>query len=100
VDANAVGVTPGADLLALARSVERCVPADLDGAQRGLELLGQAIRCDQDRGSQSAGEHVPAADSDRLQGLIARIARDVAGGHVLAVSGLERQVKRYLRTRP
>jgi hypothetical protein len=75
------------DLLELARTVERCVPNDVETARACLRALRDAIGVQR-------GE--PEGDAARLRSLVARIAHDLDGGHVLAVSGLERQLKHSL----
>jgi hypothetical protein len=74
------------DLLALARTVERSVPADIETARTCLRSLSDAIGVPRERQERA----------DDLRSLIARIAHDLEGGHVLAVSGLERQLRYYL----
>jgi hypothetical protein len=97
-----VSAVVDADLLELARTVERCVPDDAERARECLRSLNDAIRGQHEtpRNESSQRPIARADDADRLCSLIARITHDVAGGHVLAVSGLERQVKHYLNTRP
>jgi hypothetical protein len=98
VSPNAVSAVVDADLLELARTVERCVPADVERARESLRSLNDAIR-----GQHEQPWNIPSQrplarpdQTERLCSLIARIAHDLDGGHVLAVCGLERQVKHYL----
>ena len=91
MNSNGVRTAADADLLELARTVERSVPGDIDRAWECLRVLDDALsarRRDGPLGSSS--------DAERLRSLIARIGHDLAGGHVLAVSGFARQVKYYL----
>jgi hypothetical protein len=79
VNANAVGTMPEVDLLALARSVERSVPADLDEASRGLQLLSRGVgsQLEEERGFGPASQSGRRHDAERLQALIARITKDL-----------------------
>ena len=98
VSPNTMSPVVDADLLELARTVERSVPADLDGARQCLQSLSDAVRSrhERRRNISSQGPLSAPSHAERLRSLIARIAHDVDGGHVLAVSGLERQVRHYL----
>lgn len=88
-----------ADLLELSRTVERCVPADAETARECLQSLNDAL-CGQHQRSPDESIQRPVVHADHAQrmcSLIARIAHDLDGGHVLAISGLERQMKHYLQ---
>ena len=101
MNTNTVGRTLDADLLQLARSVEHSVPADLDQARACLQQLNDALSHQQPGELDSSiPSSQPNDDESRLRSLIARITDDLAGGRVLGVTGLEREIKRYLtRTR-
>jgi hypothetical protein len=98
VSPNAVSPVVDADLLELARNVERCVPADVERARECLRSLNDAIRQrhEQPWNVSSDASLARADPAHRLSSLIVRIAHDLDGGHVLAISGLERQVRHYL----
>jgi hypothetical protein len=88
----------GAELLELARRVEGMSPLDVPCAQAHLRALQRAIEQVDRRDIEL--EFSGADDSaSRLRSLVARVSDDVAGGHVIAISGLERQVSCYLRRR-
>jgi hypothetical protein len=95
---DASGTADPADLLALARTVEQCVPADIETARTCLRSLSDAIGAQQEQPENVVSQRTSMGpdDADRLRSLIARIAHDLEGGHVLAVSGLERQLKHSL----
>ena len=92
------GARADIDLLELARTVEQCVPHNLERALDHLRMLSEAVdtRQQQARDAQTAWSSVRERETDRLRSVLTQLARDLAGGHVLAVCGLERQVKRYL----
>ncbi|MDQ1429949.1 MAG: hypothetical protein QOF40_551 [Actinomycetota bacterium] len=93
---NRSGAAGPADLLALARIVERSVPSDLETARTCLRSLNAAIGVQRQRQRMVSRRSLEGRDdADRLRALIARIAHDLESGHVLAVSGLERQVRHY-----
>jgi bacterioferritin (cytochrome b1) len=89
VTSNASGAPGTVDVLVLARTVERCVPADLETARACLRSLSEAIAVRLEQQEQPASV-------DRLRALVATILHDIEGGHVLAVSGLERQLRHYV----
>lgn len=101
MNAITVGRPLDAELLQLARSVERSVPADLGQARACLQQLNDALsRQQRAEVDPSIPSSYPHDDERRLRSLIARIDHDLAGGRVLGVTGLEREIKRYLtRTR-
>jgi len=98
VNSNVARMTADADLLELAHSVEQCVPADIERAQECLRSLQAALSVHEHhaRTRASSGQLDPSSDAERLRALVARIAYDVAGGHVLGVNGLERQIRYYV----
>ena len=88
----------GAQMLELARRCEGMSPVDVPGAQEHLSELRLAM--DQVERWDAALGFARADDSGaRLRSLVARISDDVASGHVVAVRGLERQVRCYLQRR-
>jgi hypothetical protein len=88
----------GAHMLELARRFEGMSPVDVPGAQEQLNSLQRAVdqveRWDAELGISRADDC-----GARLRSLVERIRDDVAGGHVVAVRGLERQVRCYLQRR-
>ena len=98
MNATSPGTRTNVDLLELARTVEQCVPADVERAQASLRSLSDAVRVEheQPRNATARSPLDPPNDAERLRRLLARIMHDLAGGHVLAVNGLERQLKYYL----
>jgi hypothetical protein len=95
---HAAQASLGAQMLELARRCEGMSPVDVPGAQEHLNALRGAM--DQVERWDAALGFARADDSGaRLRSLIARISDDVASGHVLAVRGLERQVRCYLQRR-
>jgi hypothetical protein len=93
VNSNGVRTAADADLVELARTVERSIPADVDRARECLCSLDDALSTPREDGPLGS-----SSDAERLRSLIARIAHDLTGGRVLAVTGLERQVKYYLHS--
>ena len=88
----------GAEMLELARRIEGMSPLDVPRVQAHLRALQRAIGQADPRDIElefSDTDH----SASRLRSLVARISDDLAGGHVVAVSGLERQVRSYLRRR-
>ena len=84
----------GAQMLELARRCEGMSPVDAAGAQEHLTALRGAM--DQvERWDAELGFSVADDAGARLRSLVARISDDVASGHVVAVRGLERQVRCY-----
>jgi hypothetical protein len=88
----------GAQMLELARRCEGMSPVDVARAQEHLAALRRAMdhveRWDAELGFSGADDA-----GARLRSLVARISDDVASGHVVAVRGLERQVRCYLQRR-
>ncbi len=100
MNSNGVRTAADAGLLELARTIEQCVPADVERARECLRSLDDAFSAPQEhrRMISSDGRLGPSGNADRLRSLIARLEHDLAGGHVLGVNGLERQIKHYLHT--
>ena len=98
MQAGAAHDSLGAEMLELARRIEGMNPQDVPCVQ--AHLRGTAAR---DRAGGPRDVELEFSDTDdsasRLRSLVARISDDMAGGHVVAVSGLERQVSCYLRRR-
>ena len=87
-----------ARMLELARRIEGMRPVDVSCAEEHLMALHRVV--EQAQRQYAADGFSGAQDSGaRLCSLVARISDDVAGGHVVAVGGLERQVRCYLRRR-
>jgi len=95
------GVAEGsvaAEILDLARRIEGMTPVDVPCVREHLHSLQRAM--DQmDRWDAELGDSDANESGMRLRSLVARISDDVAGGHVVAISGLERQVRCYLQRR-
>ena len=98
MQAGAAHDSLGAEMLELARRIEGMNPLDVPCVQAHLRALKRAIeqvdRRDVELASSGADD-----SASRLRSLVARVSDDIAGGHVVAVSGLERQVNSYLRRR-
>jgi hypothetical protein len=95
---HAAEETFGAQMLELARRCEGMNPVEVATAQEHLAALRGAMdqveRWDAELGFSGADDA-----GARLRSLVARISVDVASGHVVAVRGLERQVRCYLQRR-
>ena len=98
MQAGAAHDSLGAEMLELARRIEGTNPQDVPCVQAHLRALQRAIEQ-----AEARDIELEFSDTDdsasRLRSLVARISDDMAGGHVVAVSGLERQVSCYLRRR-
>jgi hypothetical protein len=98
MQAGAAHDSLGAEMLELARRIEGMNPLDVPCVQAHLRALQRAIEQADPRDIEL--EFSDTDDSaSRLRSLVARISDDMAGGHVVAVTGLERQVSCYLRRR-
>jgi hypothetical protein len=96
--AGAAEGSVGAEILDLARRIESMAPVDASCVREHLHSL----QCAMDRMDQWDAELGDSSTDElgtRLRSLVARISDDVAGGHVVAISGLERQVRCYLQRR-
>jgi hypothetical protein len=88
----------GAEMLDLARRIESMTPVDVLCAREHLLSLHRAMD-EVDRWDAELGHAGADEAASGLQSLVARISDDVAGGHVVAIRGLERQVRCYLQRR-
>jgi hypothetical protein len=85
-------------ILDLARRIEGMTPVDVPTMREHLLSLQRAM--DRvDRWGAELGDSDTNESGTRLRSLVARISDDVAGGHVVAISGLERQLRCYLQRR-